>query len=46
MFVTEKRGSEPPTVFIDLRDFERKKEDERQGLKSVQRVLRIVPDQQ
>ncbi|GFO29899.1 nucleoside diphosphate kinase [Plakobranchus ocellatus] len=41
----EKRDVEPPTVFIDLRGFEQKKEDEKQGLQSIQRVLGIQLDQ-
>ncbi|GFR78896.1 nucleoside diphosphate kinase [Elysia marginata] len=41
----EKKESEPPTVFIDLRGFEQKKEEEKQGLQSVQRVLGLHLDQ-
>ncbi|KAK3752174.1 hypothetical protein RRG08_059735 [Elysia crispata] len=41
----EKREVEPPTVFIDLRGFEQKKEEEKQGLQSVQRVLGLHLDQ-
>ncbi|XP_035828166.1 uncharacterized protein LOC101857516 [Aplysia californica] len=42
----EKRDKEPPTVFIDLRGFEKQKQEEHQGLESVQRVLGIQPGQQ
>ncbi|KAH9504288.1 hypothetical protein Btru_064554 [Bulinus truncatus] len=41
----EKRDTEPPTIFIDLRGFEKHKEEEKKGLSSVQRVLGLSSDQ-
>ncbi|XP_055867337.1 dynein axonemal assembly factor 8-like isoform X2 [Biomphalaria glabrata] len=42
----EKRDTEPPTIFIDLRGFEKHKEEEKQGLMKVQRVLGLSQDTQ